>query len=79
MRNISTGYWWLAVFPGIALVIIVILIDLFGSSFRYIMDREHHRSEICLISEISRYHSEDTITGHLEEHHLGLLSILILM
>jgi len=38
MRNISTGYWWLAVFPGIALVIIVILIDLFGSSFRYIMD-----------------------------------------
>jgi len=38
MRNISTGYWWLAVFPGAALVSIVILFDLFGSNLRKILD-----------------------------------------
>jgi peptide/nickel transport system permease protein len=38
MRNISTGYWWLAVFPGIALVLIIILFDLFGSNLRKMLD-----------------------------------------
>jgi len=38
MRNISTGYWWLAVFPGLALLFIVILFDLFGSNLRKILD-----------------------------------------
>jgi len=38
MRNISTGFWWLAVFPGLALIVIVILINLFGSSLRNILD-----------------------------------------
>ncbi len=38
MRNISTGCWWLAVFPGVALVFIVILFDLFGSNLRRILD-----------------------------------------
>lgn len=37
MRHLSTGYWWLAVFPGIALVIMVKLFDIIGDNFTTII------------------------------------------
>ena len=38
MRYLSTGMWWLAFFPGLALVGVVLLFDLAGSSLRKLMD-----------------------------------------
>lgn len=38
MRYLSTGSWWLALFPGLALVMIVLLFDLCGSSLRQLLD-----------------------------------------
>lgn len=38
MSSLTVGYWWLAVFPGIALVITVLLFDLAGSSLRKLID-----------------------------------------
>ncbi|NNK01528.1 MAG: ABC transporter permease subunit, partial [Desulfatitalea sp.] len=32
MRHISTGYWWLAVAPGVALICFVKLFDLLGGA-----------------------------------------------
>jgi peptide/nickel transport system permease protein len=43
MGHLSTGMWWLALFPGIALVAIVLLFDLAGSSLRRLIDP--HRSQ----------------------------------
>lgn len=34
MRHLITGHWWLALFPGLFLVLIVILFESIGSSFR---------------------------------------------
>ena len=34
MRHISTGYWWLAVAPGVALLFFVKLFDLLGGALR---------------------------------------------
>jgi peptide/nickel transport system permease protein len=34
MRHISTGYWWLAVAPGVALLFFVKLFDLLGGAVR---------------------------------------------
>lgn len=38
MRHISTGYWWLAVIPGLALVLLVLTFDLLGSTLRVLFD-----------------------------------------
>lgn len=38
MRYLTAGMWWLAVFPGIALIAIVLLFDLAGTSLRKLVD-----------------------------------------
>ncbi|MGD9187936.1 MAG: ABC transporter permease [Desulfobacteraceae bacterium] len=38
MRHLSTGYWWLAVPPGLMLLIFVKLFDLLGNGLRYLLD-----------------------------------------
>lgn len=38
MNYLSTGLWWLAVFPGIALVVTVMLFDVVGGSLRKLVD-----------------------------------------
>lgn len=38
MRYLTTGLWWLALFPGLALVGIVVLFDLAGGSLRKLLD-----------------------------------------
>lgn len=38
MSYLSAGYWWLALFPGIALVAVVLLFDAAGTSLRKIID-----------------------------------------
>lgn len=38
MSYLSAGMWWLAVFPGLALIVIVILFDVIGSSLRKLID-----------------------------------------
>lgn len=38
MRHLSTGYWWLAVLPGLSLVFTVKLFDILGNSLRTLLD-----------------------------------------
>ena len=38
MSYLSSGMWWLAVFPGLALIVVVMLFDLAGSSLRKLVD-----------------------------------------
>ncbi|WP_124060341.1 ABC transporter permease [Gordonibacter sp. Marseille-P4307] len=38
MSYLSAGMWWLAVFPGLALIVVVMLFDLAGSSLRKLVD-----------------------------------------
>lgn len=38
MGYLSAGMWWLAVFPGLALVLVVVLFDVAGSSLRALAD-----------------------------------------
>lgn len=38
MSYLSAGMWWLAVFPGLALVLVVLLFDRAGSSLRRLVD-----------------------------------------
>jgi len=38
MKYISTGMWWPAVFPGLVLVLIVLLVDRLGDHLRQILD-----------------------------------------
>lgn len=38
MKYISSGMWWTAVFPGLVLVLIVLLIDKLGDNLRMIID-----------------------------------------
>ena len=38
MRYLATGQWWIALFPGILLVVTVILFDLAGKSLRKLLD-----------------------------------------
>ena len=38
MKYLSAGMWWTAVFPGITLVLIVLLVDKLGDSLRMILD-----------------------------------------
>ena len=38
MRYLSSGMWWLALFPGLALVIMVLLIDKLGECVKLLLD-----------------------------------------
>lgn len=38
MRYLSSGMWWMAVFPGLLLVLIVLLIDRLGEALRTVID-----------------------------------------
>ena len=38
MKYISTGMWWLAFFPGLMLVIVVLLFDRLGENLKKIVD-----------------------------------------
>lgn len=38
MQYLSTGMWWLAVFPGLSLLILVVLFDLIGRCVRKLVD-----------------------------------------
>ena len=38
MSYLSAGMWWLAVFPGVALIVTIMLFDLAGSSLRRLID-----------------------------------------
>lgn len=38
MRHLLTGYWWLALLPGLTLVMTVKLFDLLGNSLRLLLD-----------------------------------------
>jgi peptide/nickel transport system permease protein len=38
MRHLSTGCWWLAIFPGIGLVITVKIFDIMGRNLRTVLD-----------------------------------------
>jgi len=44
MRFLSTGQWWLAVLPGLCLLVLVLLVDTIGDNLRALTDpRSHHR------------------------------------
>lgn len=38
MKYLSAGYWWLAFFPGLSLLIVVLLFDLIGDNLGKLMD-----------------------------------------
>lgn len=38
MRHISTGYWWLAILPGVSLVLTVKLFDVLGGNLRAVLE-----------------------------------------
>ena len=38
MRYLTTGKWWLALFPGLALVLVVILFAMLGERLRRLLD-----------------------------------------
>ncbi len=38
MKYLSAGYWWLAFFPGLALLIVVLLFDMIGDNLGRLMD-----------------------------------------
>lgn len=38
MRYLATGNWWLALFPGLALLIIVLLFDVVGENIKKLLD-----------------------------------------
>ncbi|MBI5679394.1 MAG: ABC transporter permease [Methanobacterium sp.] len=38
MRYLSAGYWWLAFFPGLALLIVVLVFDLIGDNLGKLID-----------------------------------------
>ena len=38
MKYLSAGYWWPAVFPGLTLLLIVLLVDKLGDSLRMVID-----------------------------------------
>lgn len=43
MRYLSAGMWWLAVLPGLALLLVVKLVDTLGNQVRALLDpRSHH-------------------------------------
>ena len=38
MKYLTTGAWWLAVFPGIMLLIIVLMFDILGEEVEKLLD-----------------------------------------
>ena len=38
MKYLATGNWWLALFPGLALLILVLLFDIAGENIKKILD-----------------------------------------
>lgn len=38
MRHLATGYWWLAILPGVSLVFTVKLFDMLGGNLRILLD-----------------------------------------
>jgi peptide/nickel transport system permease protein len=38
MRYLAAGYWWLAFFPGMSLLIVVLAVDVIGENLGKIMD-----------------------------------------
>lgn len=38
MRYLSTGMWWLAVFPGVSLILMVVLFDTLGDNLKRLVD-----------------------------------------
>ncbi|HEY1134244.1 MAG TPA: ABC transporter permease [Nocardioides sp.] len=43
MRSLSAGHWWLAALPGLALLLVVKLVDTIGNGLRALADpRSHH-------------------------------------
>ncbi len=38
MRYLSAGMWWMAVLPGLMLVVIVLMIDRMGENLRKVID-----------------------------------------
>jgi peptide/nickel transport system permease protein len=38
MMHLSTGYWWIAVFPGIMLIILVCIFDCLGKNLKVILE-----------------------------------------
>lgn len=38
MKHISAGMWWTAVFPGLVMVLIVLLVDRLGDNLRMVLD-----------------------------------------
>ncbi len=38
MKYLTTGMWWLAVLPGISLLLIVILFEVIGNQLRLLID-----------------------------------------
>ena len=38
MQYLTTGRWWLALFPGLSLVLVVVLFALLGERARYLLD-----------------------------------------
>lgn len=43
MRYLSTGYWWLAFFPGLSLLLLVIIFDILGKNIEKMIDPFHGR------------------------------------
>lgn len=43
MAYLSSGMWWLAVFPGLALIIVIMLFDLVGTGVRRMVDPMSHQ------------------------------------
>jgi peptide/nickel transport system permease protein len=44
MRYLSSGMWWLAVFPGLALLVTVRAFDMLGHSLQRLIDPKHSRT-----------------------------------
>lgn len=40
MNYLSSGYWWLAFFPGLSLLILVLLFDLIGDKLQKLINPE---------------------------------------
>jgi peptide/nickel transport system permease protein len=38
MKYLSAGYWWLAFFPGLSLLIVVLAFDMIGDNLGKMMD-----------------------------------------
>ena len=44
MRQLTTGQWWVVLFPGLALLLVVFMIDMAGENIRLLLD-PHSRQE----------------------------------